>query len=103
MTLEEKIDRECRDSLYCPVCQERKDNGNVLCWTCFKYIKNNWKESGLNITDYLKKYTDYVVCKETGEIAFKHLDPEEYEHIKHYGIVHGKYQEMQDYQNSIMF
>lgn len=46
---------QARTELTCPNCGEYKDHGLVVCWTCFKYIENNYKNSGLDFEEWLSQ------------------------------------------------
>ena len=49
------IETDLRKSTLCKGCGKSKSIGLVVCWDCFKYRDDNYKNSGLNITDWLEK------------------------------------------------
>jgi hypothetical protein len=63
-----KFEQEQRLSEYCITCEEHKNIGLATCWTCFKYIDNCWKESGLELREWVEKvkpqqlYTSCTSC-----------------------------------------
>lgn len=46
---------ELREQTVCKGCKQEKNIGTVLCWDCYKYRKDSYKYSGLEIADWLNK------------------------------------------------
>ena len=48
---ENTLDNICRSLEKCPICS--KDNDGVMCWQCFKYSHNPYKEYQGTLNNYL--------------------------------------------------
>ena len=58
---ETTITEKARKLDICPGCGEPKQVGCIVCWPCFKYRDNPFKEAGLYLMDWLdtKPTTDF--------------------------------------------
>lgn len=54
MTTEKLSSDTARTLTHCPACTNEKAIGLVVCWPCFKYRKNNLKNSGLELSEWLE-------------------------------------------------
>lgn len=44
-----------REKTVCIGCGEPKDKGLIVCWSCFKYVDNPFKESSLPLKEWVKE------------------------------------------------
>jgi hypothetical protein len=49
------LEAEQRTKTTCIACGEDKSLGCIVCWNCFKYIDNPFKESQLSLKEWLKE------------------------------------------------
>jgi hypothetical protein len=52
---EPMTEQQARNELTCPNCGEEKQKGLVVCWNCFKYTENNYKNSGLSFEEWISQ------------------------------------------------
>ena len=53
--LETNLINACRRNTRCIACGKEKDSGIIVCWSCFKYRKDNFKNSDLSLIKWLEK------------------------------------------------
>lgn len=52
---EPEMETAARNELICRGCGDEKETGLVVCWKCFKYRQNPWKDSGLDLKSWLQE------------------------------------------------